>query len=276
MDFYQQHIVDPDKRVRLKEIDSKIMGPFADKQEGYDFTADAVAQIQELQYRMFTESKQSLLIVLQAPDAAGKDGLIRKVLGQMNPQGCRTYPFKAPSRIERAHDFLWRIHQCTPATGMVSIFNRSHYEDVLVVRVEDLVPKSVWSQRYEIINQFEKLLAERGTRILKFYLHISLEEQLERFRERLERPEKHWKLNPADYEARDNWEAYHEAYEDVFARCSTPEAPWFIIPADRKWYRNAAVASIVLETLKRMDPQFPEVEVDLDEMRTLYERAAAR
>lgn len=276
MDFYKEHIVDPDKRVRLKAIDTKVTGPFADKEEGNTFTADAVAQIQDLQYRMFTEGKQSLLIVLQAPDAAGKDGLIRKVLGQMNPQGCRTYPFKVPSEIERAHDFLWRVHRCTPAAGKVSIFNRSHYEDVLVVRVEDLVPKSVWSERYEIINQFERSLVLRGTKILKFYLHISPEEQLERFKERLDRPEKHWKLNPGDYEARDRWDDYQAAYEDVFARCSPPAAPWFVIPADRKWYRNAAVASIVLETLKQMDPQFPEVSVDLDEMRTLYERAAAQ
>ncbi len=225
---------------------------------------------------MFTEGKQSLLCVLQAPDAAGKDGLIRKVLGRMNPQGCRTYPFKVPSKEEAAHDFLWRIHKCTPAKGMVSVFNRSHYEDVLVVRVEDLVPAKVWKKRYEIINQFESMLAENGTTILKFYLHISTEEQLERFGKRLDRPEKHWKLNPGDYAAREKWGDYRKAYEDVFAKCNQRSAPWFVIPADHKWYRDAAVAGIVHETLKKMNPQLPPVDVDLDEIRRLYERESKK
>ena len=210
--------------------------------------------------------------MLQAPDAAGKDGLIRKVLGKMNPQGCRTYPFKVPSKEEAAHDFLWRIHKCTPARGMVSIFNRSHYEDVLVVRVEDLVPKALWSQRYEIINHFEANLANAGTRILKFFLHISPKEQLERFGKRLQNPEKHWKLNVGDYAAREKWTAYQSAYQDAMEKCSTDHAPWFVIPADHKWYRDAAVAGIVHQTLKDMNPRMPPVDVDLDEVRALYQR----
>ncbi|QDS94810.1 Polyphosphate kinase 2 (PPK2) [Roseimaritima multifibrata] len=273
-DFVNQHIVSTKKRVQLEAIDSKVMGPFRDKEEGTLFTSHAIEELRNLQYRLFVEGKQSLLIVLQAPDAAGKDGLIRKVLGQMNPQGCRTYPFKVPTAIERSHDFLWRIHRATPATGMISIFNRSHYEDVLVVRVEDLVPKELWSQRYEMINQFEALLAHRGTRILKFYLHISPEEQLERFKERLDLPEKHWKLNPGDYEARKRWPDYRKAYEDVFDKCNKKHAPWFVIPSDRKWYRNAAVAAIVRDTMRDMDPSMPPIDVDLTEIRRLYEQAA--
>ena len=255
MDFVKKHIVEPGSTVRLKKIDTEPDGPFEDKQEAYEFTAKTIEKMRELQYRLYVEGKQSLLIVLQAPDAAGKDGVIRKVLGHLNTQGVRTFPFKVPTEIERAHDFLWRIHQCTPGAGQVSIFNRSHYEDVLVVRVEDLVPKSVWSKRYEMINQFELLLAENGTRILKFYLHISPAEQLERFKEqkarlmeRLDRPEKHWKLNLSDYEARQKWGRYREAYETVFEKCSSKAAPWFVIPADKKWYRNAAVSAIVCQT----------------------------
>ena len=274
MDFVKEHRIEPDGSLKLKSVKTKTKGPFKDKDDAKAFTADKIEKIQELQYRLFVEDKQSILIVLQAPDAAGKDGLIRKVLGRMNPQGCRTYPFKVPSKEELSHDFLWRIHKCTPAKGMVSIFNRSHYEDVLVVRVEDIVPEKVWSKRYEIINQFERNLALSGTRILKFYLHISLEEQLERFGKRLENPEKHWKLNPGDYAARDKWDAYREAYQDAMAKCSTKYAPWYVIPADHKWYRDASVAAILHETLKDMDPKMPPVDVDLDEIRALYQREA--
>jgi len=275
-DFRDEHSVSAGKKISLAEIPTEFEGPFRGKGHGRAFVEQTVKEIRSLQYRMFTEGKQSLLIVLQAPDAAGKDGLIRKVLGQMNPQGCRTYPFKVPSSLELSHDFLWRVHQAAPAAGKVSIFNRSHYEDVLVVRVEDIVPKSVWKQRYELINDFEKLLAHRGTQILKFYLHISPEEQLERFKKRLDEPEKHWKLNPGDYEAREKWGDYREAYEDVFLKCDCKHAPWYLIPADKKWYRDASVAAIVRQTLQDMNPQLPPVEVDLDEIRKLYEREAKR
>lgn len=272
MDFINEHRIKPGKNVKLNSIDTEQAGPFKNKADAQEFTAETNAKIRDLQYRMYVEHKQSLLIVLQAPNAAGKDGLIRKVLGKMNPQGCRTYPFKVPSSEELAHDFLWRIHKCTPAKGKVSIFNRSHYEDVLVVRVEDIVPKKVWSKRYELINDFEKNLSAAGTRILKFYLHISPKEQLERFRKRLENPAKHWKLNVADYEARSKWDDYREAYEDAINQCNTKQAPWHVIPADNKWYRDASVAGIVCETLTEMDPQMPPVEVDLDEIRALYQR----
>ncbi|TWU46892.1 polyphosphate kinase 2 family protein [Rubripirellula reticaptiva] len=275
MDFIKRHRVEPGKAAKLKSISTDDTGDVKNKAEAKEITADLTKEIRDLQYRMFVEQKQSLLVVLQAPDAAGKDGLIRKVLGQMNPQGCRTYPFKVPSEIERAHDFLWRIHKCTPAKGMVSIFNRSHYEDVLVVRVEDLVPKSVWSKRYNIINQFESNLAAAGTRILKFYLHISPAEQLERFKKRLDNPDKHWKLNAGDYTARDKWDAYRESYEDAIEKCNSDESPWFVIPADNKWYRDASVAGIVHQTLTDMNPQMPPVDVDLDEIRALYDREIA-
>nr|WP_238383082.1 polyphosphate kinase 2 family protein [Rubripirellula obstinata] len=276
MDYISTHQIKPGDKVDLKSIETKSRGSFDDKDDAKAFTAKTNDAIRDLQYRMFVEGKQSLLVVLQAPDAAGKDGLIRKVLGQMNPQGCRTYPFKVPSKEEAAHDFLWRIHKAAPAKGKVSVFNRSHYEDVLVVRVEDLVPKKVWSKRYEIINHFEANLAAAGTRILKFYLHISPEEQLERFGKRLENPEKHWKLNTGDYAARKKWGDYRQAYEQAIEECSTDHAPWFVIPADHKWYRDASVAGIVHQTLKDMNPQMPPVDVDLDEVRALYERELAK
>ncbi|MEM6979058.1 MAG: PPK2 family polyphosphate kinase [Planctomycetota bacterium] len=274
-DFVAEHRVPADRSVELEDVPTNSKGPFDEKAHGQAFTAATVPKIRDLQYRLFTEQSQSLLIVLQAPDAAGKDGLIRKVLGQMNPQGCRTYPFKVPSAVEASHDFLWRVHAAAPAVGKVSIFNRSHYEDVLVVRVEDLVPKSVWSQRYQMINDFERLLHHRGTRVLKFYLHISPGEQLERFKKRLDDPAKHWKLNAGDYDARQKRAAYIDAYQDVFKKCNSDDAPWHIIPADRKWYRDASVAAIVHAELKRMDPQFPPVDANLDEIRRLYEREEA-
>lgn len=259
----------------LSQVSPQDQGPFADCEEGKRFVESAVEEIQHLQYKLFTENKQSLLIVLQAPDAAGKDGAIRHVLGKMNPQGCRAYSFKVPNDLESSHDFLWRIHAVVPATGMVSIFNRSHYEDVLVARVENLVTESIWRRRYDQINAFESLLIDRGTRILKFYLHISPEEQLKRFGQRLDDPEKHWKLSIGDYTARSKWAAYRSAYQEAFERCSPEAAPWFVIPADRKWHRNAAIAGILLETLRDMNPQLPSSTVDPEEVRKHYEAAKA-
>ncbi|TWU43178.1 Polyphosphate kinase 2 (PPK2) [Novipirellula aureliae] len=275
MDLLKKHLVKPGASIKLASMKTVPDGPFEGKDDARNYCEEIIEKLREMQYRLFVEAKQSLLIVLQAPDAAGKDGLIRKMLGRMNPQGVRTYPFKVPTPLEKSHDFLWRVHKCTPATGMISVFNRSHYEDILAVRVEKLAPKEVWSKRYDMINHFENLLAANGTRILKFYLHISPEEQLERFKERLDRPEKHWKLNAGDYESRDKRPAYLEAYEDVFKECSPKHAPWFIIPADKKWYRDAAVGSIVYETMKEMSPQLPPVDVDLDKIRRLYEREKA-
>ena len=274
-DFIKKHLVGANKKLNLGSIGTAESDPFNDKDEAKAFTTKAIDRIRELQYQLFVEDKQSLLIVLQAPDAAGKDGLIRKVLGRMNPQGCRTFSFKAPLASELAQDFLYRIHPCAPATGQVSIFNRSHYEDVLVVRVEKIAPVKVWQKRYEYINGFEALLADRGTQIIKIFLHISPEEQLARFGERLEDPTKHWKLNPSDYTSRDKWGEYRKAYEDAMKKCSADYAPWYVVPADNKWYRDAAVAGILMQTLEKMDPKLPSVSVDLVEMRRLYDAAVS-
>jgi PPK2 family polyphosphate:nucleotide phosphotransferase len=217
----------------------------------------------ELQTRLYAEGKQKLLIVFQAMDAGGKDGAIRNVFRGVNPQGARVHPFKVPSKEELAHDFLWRIHKVVPAQGMIGVFNRSHYEDVLVVRVHDIVPESVWRPRYEQINEFEKLLADTGTTILKFFLHISPEEQKERFRARLDDPGKHWKFSLEDLEKRKFWGDYMAAYEEMLHQCTTPYAPWYVIPADQKWYRNLTITRTIVHTLKQMDPQYPPPADDL-------------
>ncbi|MCA9079124.1 MAG: polyphosphate kinase 2 family protein [Planctomycetaceae bacterium] len=220
----------------------------------------------EWQPKLYAEGKQKLLIVFQAMDAGGKDGTTRKVFRGVNPQGVRVTSFKAPTPLELAHDYLWRVHQQVPAAGMIGVFNRSHYEDVLVVRVDEIVPEAVWQERYEQINQFEQLLASTGTRILKFYLHISKQEQKEQFEERLEDPEKHWKFSHADLDKRAQWDDYMLAYEDALNRCTTQWAPWYVIPADSKWYRNLAVMRVIVDTLREMNPQFPAPEPGLDQV----------
>lgn len=240
-------------------------------------TEKIAKKIRALQYKLYAEGKQSLLIVLQGLDAAGKDGTIRHVLGMMNPQGCTVTGFKQPTPEELRHDFLWRIHPHAPAKGSVAVFNRSHYEDVLVTRVHQLCPKSQLQERYEQINAFESLLtSQANTRIIKFFLHISPEEQLNRFATRLDDPEKNWKISAADYTERQYWDAYSEAYEIAITQTSTNHAPWFCIPADNKWYRNCAVANIVLETLESMAPQIPAPSVDLDQIRKNFMNAAQR
>ena len=216
-----------------------------------------------------------MLIVLQALDAGGKDGTVRHVFRAFNPQGASVHPFKVPTPEEAAHDFLWRAHAAAPARGHIAIFNRSHYEDVLVARVHGLVPEKVWRKRYDRINDFEKNLAQAGTHILKFFLHISPAEQLRRFKARLDDPEKWWKLDETDYAERKHWNDYRKAYEDVLERCSTKRAPWYVIPADHKWFRNLAVARIVADTLEELDPKLPEPAADLDAIRREYEAAAA-
>jgi PPK2 family polyphosphate:nucleotide phosphotransferase len=220
-----------------------------------------------LQNRMYAENRRSLLIVLQGMDGAGKDGVIRHVARGLNPQGCTVTPFKAPSAEELDHDFLWRFHRVVPARGDIAIFNRSHYEDVGVVRVNQLVPKAVWSKRYEAINAFEKGLAESGVVILKFFLHISRDEQKQRLKERLEDPEKSWKFNPSDLEARAKWDEYMEAYKDAIRKCNAEWAPWFVIPADRKWYRNLVVSEIVADALEKLKPAVPKPALDLSKIR---------
>ena len=220
-------------------------------------------ELAEFQERLWAEQGQSLLIVLQALDAGGKDGLIRKVVTAFNPQGTRVTGFGVPTEEELRHDFLWRVHSATPGKGRIGVFNRSHYEDVLVVRVLNLVPEKVWQERYDQINEFESILAANGTRIVKFYLHVSRDEQRERFQKRLDNPEKHWKWSSGDLETRARWDDFRAAYTDALARCSTDHAPWFVIPADRKWYRDLAVAEILAETARDMDPQWPVVDEDL-------------
>ena len=220
-------------------------------------------ELAAFQERLWAEQRQSLLVVLQALDAGGKDGLIRKVVTAFNPQGTRVTGFGVPSAEELRHDYLWRVHAATPGRGRIGVFNRSHYEDVLVVRVNELVPEAVWSRRYEQINAFEAHLAANGTRIVKFYLHVGRDEQRERFLKRLTDPEKHWKWSSGDLETRAKWDEFVAAYTDALARCSTDVAPWFVVPADRKWYRDLAVAEVLGETARDMDPQWPAAEEDL-------------
>ena len=224
---------------------------------------------------MYAESERSLLVILQGMDGAGKDGTINHVLTSMNPQGCRVYAFKAPSVEELSHDFLWRITQATPRKGYVSVFNRSHYEDVLVVRVHGLVPKKIWLKRYDQINSFEKHLIENGTQILKFYLHIDREEQLARFRGRLSDPQRHWKISESDFTESELWDDYEEAYEDVLSKCSTDYAPWFIIPSNHKWFRNLAISQILVETLESLDMRLPQPVVDIGAIKKKYRKMLA-
>ena len=247
----------PDSKIRLADIDPRAKGDFDDKDAGKEHARDLVRRIAKLQRALYAEHKQSLLIVLQATDTGGKDGTIRHLLTGVNPQGVRVTSFGVPTEQETSHDFLWRIHANAPALGMIGVFNRSHYEDVLVVRVHDLVPERVWKTRYEAINNFEKLLTQSGTTILKFYLHISKDEQKERLQSRLDEPDKNWKFKPADLKERESWDDYQAAYEDMINKCSTDWAPWNIVPADRKWARDIAIAEKVLATLEAMNPQYP-------------------
>jgi PPK2 family polyphosphate:nucleotide phosphotransferase len=221
-------------------------------------------QLMPLQERLYAESRQALLVVLQAMDAGGKDGAVKHVFTGTNPQGVRVTSFKQPTPEELAHDFLWRVHAAVPAHGYIGIFNRSHYEDVLVARVHELVAESVWRGRYRHINHFEALLADAGVRVVKLFLHISREEQAERLRKRLDDPEKRWKFRKGDLADRERWDDYMAAYEEAIAHTSTEHAPWYVVPADRKWFRNWAVSRIVIETLADMDPRFPEPAEDLD------------
>lgn len=212
----------------------------------------------ELQRKLYAENRQKLLIVLQAMDAGGKDGTIRHVCKGVNPQGVRVTSFKAPSTLERSHDYLWRIHANVPPSGMMGVFNRSHYEDVLVVRVDHLAPEEVWRKRFDQINDFERMLTDEGTRILKFFLNISRDEQRKRFQERLDDRQKHYKFESADVAKRQQWDDYMAAFEEVLNRCTTPWAPWHAIPADQKWYRNLAVIRVIVAALREMNPQFPD------------------
>ena len=217
----------------------------------------------ELQEKLYAQDRWTVLLIFQALDAAGKDSVIKHVMSGLNPQGCEVHSFKAPSTEELDHDFLWRIHRQVPGNGEIVIFNRSHYEDVLAVRVRQIVPEKVWRPRYQQINDFERLLSETGTTILKFFLHISKEEQKERLQARLDNPEKRWKFRLGDLEDRALWDEYTAAYEEALARTSTDHAPWYVVPADRKWYRNLVIGTILVEALEGLDIRQPEAEEDL-------------
>ena len=265
MDRYR---VTPGSRVDLGEWDPNDKSAFpGKKKEGRKRLLELNEQLEELQELLYAEHKHKVLIVLQAMDTGGKDGTIRHVFEGVNPQGVRVAGFKVPTPEELDHDFLWRVHKQTPGRGEIVIFNRSHYEDVLVVRVRNLAPKQVWSKRYDHINGFERTLVDEGTTILKFFLHISLDEQKERLQARLDEPNKRWKFNPADLEERKLWPEYTRAYEDAIARTSTEWAPWYIVPANRKWYRNLVVGTVITETLVSLDMQYPEPDFDPADIR---------
>lgn len=273
MDYIDRFRVEPGSKVKLHKIDPDFTDKDKDKESVEVEIADLNQKMSSQQYLLYAENSRSLLICLQAMDAAGKDGTIKHVFGAMNPQGTRVHGFKTPSREESDHDFLWRVHNQVPAKGEVVIFNRSHYEDVLIARVNKLVPKSVWSKRFDLINDFEKNLVSNGTHILKFFLHISAEEQLRRFKQRLDDPSRHWKISAADYSERKLWKDYQEAYEDALGRTSTVHAPWFVIPADHKWFRNLAVSRIVTETLDSLAMKLPVAAVNIEEIRRQYHAA---
>ena len=257
-----QYRVEPGADVRLGEWSTDDDGGM-DKEAGKQQLKALNRRLEELQELLYAEGKHKLLVVLQATDTGGKDGTIRHVFDGTNPQGVKVASFKKPTSRELAHDYLWRVHRHTPGDGEIVIFNRSHYEDVLVVRVHGLVPEERWSRRYDHINGFERLLADEGTTIVKFFLHISKEEQAERLQARLDDPTKHWKFSLGDLDERKRWDDYQRAFAAMLSRTSTPDAPWYVVPADRKWYRNLVVASVLVETLEGLAMEFPEPEDDL-------------
>jgi PPK2 family polyphosphate:nucleotide phosphotransferase len=263
---YPRWRVEPGSRLRLADIDPNESEHYRRKKDVADELAHHRDRISDLQARLYGEHRRSLLIVLQAMDTGGKDGTIKGVFAGVNPQGCQVWSFKAPSNEEADHDFLWRYHHKVPAKGMIHIFNRSHYEDVLVVRVKELVPASVWRPRYAAINQFEQALSASGVTVLKFFLHISKDEQKRRLERRLEDPDKRWKFSANDLKERGWWDDYQAAFEDAVNECSTPYAPWYVIPANKKWYRNLVVARTIADTLEAMDPRYPPAEKGLDKV----------
>lgn len=258
MDRYR---IAPGTKVDLARFDPRDDGGLKEE-EAKDRLDDLNRRLERLQELLFAEGRHKVLVVLQALDTGGKDGVIRHVFEGVNPSGVQVASFKVPTEEERAHDYLWRVHAHAPAAGRITIFNRSHYEDVLVVRVHGLVPEAVWSRRYRHINEWERLLAEEGTAILKFYLHISPEEQAERFRERLDDPTKRWKFRQADLGERAHWSDYMAAYEAALSQTSTEWAPWYVVPADRKWHRNLVVATVLVETLEGFRMEYPPPEAD--------------
>jgi PPK2 family polyphosphate:nucleotide phosphotransferase len=275
MNYSERFKVSPGTEVKLQGIDPAFTDQHTGRKEAMEEIEQYRTRLRELQETLFADKSCSILICLQALDSGGKDGTIDHVGGALNPQGCRVVAFKQPTPEELSHDFLWRVHRVAPAHGEVVIFNRSHYEDVLVARVHDLVPKTVWSRRYSQINTFEQELAENDTHILKFFLHISEEEQLQRFKDRLDDPTKQWKISETDYKERSYWDDYTAAYNDAISRCSTDQAPWYIIPSDHKWFRNLAVSRIIVERLESLDLKYPPPTVDIAKIRKEYHTAKA-
>lgn len=255
-------LIKPGDRCDLDDVESSVETDQYDKKTAYKKIAENCEETAMLARKLFAENKRSLLIVLQAMDAAGKDSTVRCVTKGANPRSFEVNSFKKPTEIELDHDFLWRVHNVVPRRGNVGIFNRSHYEDVLVVRVHSLVPQSVWSNRYDQINNFEKLLSENGTTIVKCYLHISKEEQRERLQARIDNPDAHWKVNLGDLEERKLWSEYRAAYNDAIGECNTEWAPWHVIPADKKWYRNLVISELILSKLREMNPEYPKAGQD--------------
>jgi len=253
--------VSPGKKIKLSKIDPDDTGG-SDKEKAGQRFSELREKISELQQILSAEHRRSLLLVFQAMDTGGKDGAIKDLCAGLNPAGLEVKSFKAPSSEELDHDFLWRAHKAAPARGMIGIWNRSHYEDVLIVRVHKLVPKKVWKARYDQINRFEEILTESGITIVKFMLHISKDEQKKRLQARLERPDKWWKFSVGDIKERALWSDYQKVYEDAINRCSTKRAPWHVVPANHKWARNLAIAEVVLCTLQEMDPRYPRISFD--------------
>jgi len=261
------YLVRPGKKFKLSRIATDDHGDFKDKEDARQTTQKNLAKLDELQEVLYAGAEHAILIVLQAMDCGGKDGTIEHIFSGINPQGCMVTSFKQPTKLELAHDFLWRIHDAAPHRGMIGIFNRSHYESVIVERVMKLAPKDAWSKRYDHINEFEKLLNDEGTTILKFYLHISKEEQKRRLQARLDDPAKHWKFDPGDLVSRKRWDEYLDAYDDALEKCSTDDAPWYVVPADRKWYRNWVVSDILVRTMKKLKLKYPPPAPGLDKIK---------
>ena len=265
--IYNKYRVSGRGKLDLAKINPDDTTLYKDKKQAQKSMSENLEKLSRLQYLLFAESKRAMLIILQGMDSAGKDGTVRHVMGPLNPASCRVTSFKTPNEQELAHDYLWRIHKHVPRKGEIGIFNRSHYEDVLIVRVQKLVPKDVWEKRYKQINDFERMLSENGVHILKFFLHISKDEQLERLKARLDKPHKQWKADPADFEQRKFWDSYQKAYTDVIRKCSTSYAPWFVIPADKKWFRNMVVSEILVEYMTKLHMKFPKSKYDLSEIK---------
>jgi len=261
----ERYKIKPNQKINLDDWDPNDTSAYnGNKHDARFRLSELCAQLEQLQELLWAEGKHKLLVMLQAMDTGGKDGTIRHVFEGVNPQGVRVANFKVPTPEELAHDYLWRVHKQTPGNGEIVIFNRSHYEDVLVVRVHNLVPEQTWTKRYNQINAFERMLAEEGTTILKFYLHIDRQEQKERLQARLDEPDKRWKFNRGDLKERALWSEYQKAYETVLNKTSTKYAPWYIVPANKKWYRNLVIATVMVNTLKGLKMNYPLAEEGLD------------